>query len=432
MKYTKNGVDKKVAIVGAGITGLWLSWSLRKKGYEVTVFEKNKLLGGLAGSVKVNNVPIEKFYHHFFSSDKELVLLAKQLGIGKKIKYYESSVGVYTQNKFFPFSTPLDLLRFAPINLWNRIMMGLVTLYFVRKKSWKDLEKYTCEEFFSKLKCDQLYTQIWKPLLNLKFGKDADGVRATFLWGRIHPRAQSREGMVEKLGYFDGGFFSLFEALGKKVIDSGVKMVHQGIIGIEDKSDFVSVQTRKKKYNFDKLVFTASNKLFISLVKELDKNLVRRLDAIKYQGVNCMLLELDRSVSPVYWLNIVDPKISFAGVIEHTNLVPLDVYGSHLMYLFNYLPVEHKIYQMSDQKVFDLYMRDLKKVFPEFDKKWVKSWQLSRTPFATPIYDGAYSDKMPANKISENIFLANTSQVYPEDRNTNNGIRLAKSLLEKF
>ena len=32
----------RVAIVGAGITGLYLAWKLSEKGYQVTVFEKRE------------------------------------------------------------------------------------------------------------------------------------------------------------------------------------------------------------------------------------------------------------------------------------------------------------------------------------------------------------------------------------------------------
>jgi len=35
----------KVAIVGAGICGLYLAWKLSEKGYSVTVFEKKEKIG---------------------------------------------------------------------------------------------------------------------------------------------------------------------------------------------------------------------------------------------------------------------------------------------------------------------------------------------------------------------------------------------------
>jgi len=45
---TKN--QKKVAIIGAGITGLYLAWKLCQKGFKVTVFERKKEIGKTACS----------------------------------------------------------------------------------------------------------------------------------------------------------------------------------------------------------------------------------------------------------------------------------------------------------------------------------------------------------------------------------------------
>jgi protoporphyrinogen oxidase len=428
MVAKRKKIKGKVAVVGSGITGLSTAWLLKEKGFEPILFEKNKFTGGLAGSTKVNGMPIEMFYHHFFSSDNDLIALAVKLGVNDKINFYPSTVGIYTQGRLFPFTTPVDLLRFIPINLWNRVVMGLVTLYFIKQKSWQRFEQYTCKQFFYRLKCKQLYDQVWKPLLVLKFGKYADEVPASFLWGRIHPRAQSRKGGMEMLGYFDNGFATFFAALEKKITDLKIKIINKEVTSINQRSGYVSLKSGKRVYRFDKLVFTGSNGLFLKLVGNLDKVLVKILKRIKYQAINCMILNVKGQVSPFYWLNVVDDGISFAGCIEHTNLVPVNVYGAHLIYLFNYLPVEHKIYQMEENAVFKLYTDDLKKVFPDFNRDLVNDWQLARNPYATPVYDGVYSEKIPPMQITPDIYLANTSQVYPEDRNTNNGIRLARKV----
>ncbi|MGB9637621.1 MAG: FAD-dependent oxidoreductase, partial [Microgenomates group bacterium] len=67
----------KVAIVGGGICGLTSAYLLGNKGHEIYVFEKERTLGGLAGSFKAENWqwPLEKYYHHFFPSDTEVFSL---------------------------------------------------------------------------------------------------------------------------------------------------------------------------------------------------------------------------------------------------------------------------------------------------------------------------------------------------------------------
>jgi len=46
-------VKKEVAIIGAGFSGLSAACSLAKEGYNVTIFEKNKELGGRARSIDI-------------------------------------------------------------------------------------------------------------------------------------------------------------------------------------------------------------------------------------------------------------------------------------------------------------------------------------------------------------------------------------------
>jgi len=40
--------SKTITIVGSGITGLALAWKLSKKGFRVTVLEKQEFIGGVS------------------------------------------------------------------------------------------------------------------------------------------------------------------------------------------------------------------------------------------------------------------------------------------------------------------------------------------------------------------------------------------------
>jgi protoporphyrinogen oxidase len=52
----------------------------------------------------------------------------------------------------------------------------------------------------------------------------------------------------------------------------------------------------------------------------------------------CPLLELDRSLSPYYWLNVGDRDMPFGGVIEQTNVLPPSTYGGrHVVDISSYV-----------------------------------------------------------------------------------------------
>lgn len=428
---SKNKSQKTIACIGAGISGLASAYFLADKGHRVIIFEREQGSGGLAGSAEVNGVPIEKFYHHFFSSDTELIKMADEIGVGDQIRFYKSSVGMYLGGKLYPFTSPLDLLTFTPLPFIDRVKMGLLAMYLVKLKDWRGLEKWTVKELFNWLRAPELYRVIWKPLLEMKFGELADTVPATFLWGRINPRGRSRKGTGEQLGYFHHGYHTFFSALEKAVKAKGVEIRYESVEGFSSTAKGVSLTTSKQKYRFDDLIFSGSNVLFTKLYKNIKPTQSEKLTQIGYQAINCMILEMKKSVSPFYWLNAVDKDISFIGCIEHTNLVGTEMYGGrHIMYVFNYLRADDPIYTMEPQKVYDLYSADLKKIFPHFKKSDVIKWQLARNPFATPIYNGKYSRKIPPLKFAPHVYIANTSQVYPEDRNVNNGIVLARKVVK--
>ena len=74
-----------IAIIGAGATGLAAAHDLLNAGHKVTVFEAGAQPGGLAGGFKQDNWnwSLEKFYHHWFESDADLLKLASEIGVRK-------------------------------------------------------------------------------------------------------------------------------------------------------------------------------------------------------------------------------------------------------------------------------------------------------------------------------------------------------------
>ena len=65
-------MDRSIAIIGAGASGLAAAWSLQKSGFDVTVFEKSRGLSGRAASRSKNGV---RFDHgaNYFKIDSEPV-----------------------------------------------------------------------------------------------------------------------------------------------------------------------------------------------------------------------------------------------------------------------------------------------------------------------------------------------------------------------
>ena len=137
----------RVAIVGGGLTGLSAAYELTKSSFEVELFEAESELGGLAGSFSVADTRLEKFYHHWFTSDHDIISLINELGLSKKVSEVDSNTAVYVGNSFFKLSNPRDLLLFTPLSLFARFRLGVATLLIKYISNWKKLENITAVDW---------------------------------------------------------------------------------------------------------------------------------------------------------------------------------------------------------------------------------------------------------------------------------------------
>jgi protoporphyrinogen oxidase len=151
-----------------------------------------------------------------------------------------------------------------------------------------------------------------------------------------------------------------------------------------------------------------------------------KLRGIEYFTALCLLIELDRQFSPFYWTNIGDDALPFVGLIEHTNLISPERYGGRrFLYVANYLPRGHELLLLDADGVLERYTAGLQAVNPRFDRSWAKRLWLHREPAAQPIVTTGYREKIPALKTpARGLVLANTTQIFPEDRGTNYAVRL--------
>jgi protoporphyrinogen oxidase len=155
-----------------------------------------------------------------------------------------------------------------------------------------------------------------------------------------------------------------------------------------------------------------------------------RLGSIDYHAALCLLLELDRSFTPFYWTNVADTDLPFVGLIEHTNLIGAERYdGRRFLYVANYLPPDHAWLGLSADELLAVYEPGLRKVNPSFHRSWVRNAWLHREPDAQPIVDLGYHERIPPLRTgAPGLWLANTTQVYPEDRGTNYAVRLGDNV----
>lgn len=418
----------KVAIIGAGFTGLSASYFLQKKGHKITIFERDILPGGLALGYKEDKWKwtLEQHYHHWFTNDKSILNLANEIHHPVIIKRPKTSS--FVDEKIFQLDSPLSLLKFPMLSLMDRIRTGFALGILRYNPFWKPLEKFRAVPYLKKLMGNTAYKKIWEPLMVNKLGSYASVVSLAWFWARIYKRTPS-------LAYPKGGFLNFAIHLENVLTKKGVIIHHTSEVTKIDggKKPFVLFKKEgsvKKEY-FDKIIVTVPSPLFIKITPSLPEKYVKDLSTLKGIGAINLILRLSKPFfsDNTYWLNMCALDSPILAIVEHTNYMHTKNYNNeHVIYIGNYNPITDVKFSMSDKQLLSLYHPYLIKINPEY-KKSIIGMKVFKAPFAQPIIETNYSKKIPPFKTPlENIFLANIQQVYPWDRGTNYAVELGEKI----
>ena len=423
-----------MAVIGAGFCGLAAAYELGRHGIRATVLERDDGIGGLAGSFDVAGVRLEKFYHHWFTSDAHVMALIRELGRQDEVLLRPTRTGMYFGHRFYRLSSPLDLLRFSPLPLADRLRLGLLALRARRVRDWRALEGLTAAQWLRALGGDRVYRVVWEPLLRGKFGAAADEVSAVWFWNKIKLRGGSRGRRgTENLAYYRGGFAALADALADAIRRQGGS-VHTGraVTGLAvDDGRVTAVGTGQGSVAVDAVIATAALPVVADLVRpHVPGDYVAALGRIAYLANVCVVLVLRRSLSDTYWLNVNDPGFPFVGVIEHTNFEPHATYdGRHIVYASKYLPESDPLFAMADPDLVDFTLRHLQRMFPELTRDWVIDAHVWRARHSQPIVTRRYSELIPSAVTPlRGFYLATMAQIYPQDRGTNYAVGAGRAI----
>jgi protoporphyrinogen oxidase len=427
--------QRTIGVIGGGIAGLAAAYRLARTGQRVILWERNEYLGGQAAAFPVAGSELEYFYHHLFTSDHDIRELMEELGIADDLIWLESSVGFFADGKIYPLQGALDLLRLDFIPLHDRIRIGLATLYLQKTTDWRHFEQVSAADWLRRAVGQRAFDRVFGAQLRAKFGKRFDQVAMVWFWNKMHLRTQSRTSPLqkEKLGYIRGSWNTLINRLGEAIVELGGE-VHTGVgtdtLNQTGDGNWSVTTSDGQTTVCDALVATVPSPLLLRLVPDFPDWYQQKLTGAIYQGAVAMILRMKKSLSDIYWLNIGDPSLPFTGVIEHTNFIgPENYQGNHFLYISKYLDQDHPYLTMSEDELFREYVPYLQRINPDFSEEWVLERWVFRERAAQPIITQDYSNRIPEHRTPfHGLYLANSAQIYPEDRGTNYSVRLGNTV----
>ncbi|MBI5839171.1 MAG: NAD(P)/FAD-dependent oxidoreductase [Chloroflexi bacterium] len=418
----------KIAIIGAGYGGMAAAWDLKRAGHEVTIFESADFVGGLASGFKEPHWDwsVEKFYHHWFQTDSEMMSLIRELDLDDKVIFPRPLTVMYHEGKFYPFDSILKALLFPGLGFGlDKIRFGFVGLFLRLTNNWKALETVTADSWMMKWAGKNVYEKMWKPLLIGKFGPFYRDVNMAWMWARIKAR-------TTRLGTFEGGFQRFADLFADRLRDWGVEIrLGVKVESIKREQAGLSVRSDGKTESFDKILVTTSPNLMAKLSPDLPENYLKGLLELKSMGAVVMVLSLKEQLSKdgYYWFNL--PKeagFPMLALVEHTNFVPPEHFGGdRIVYAGDYLEAGHEYFSLSDEQLLEVYLPAFERINPEFKRDWVKKVWVFKTNYAQPVPLVNHSKNIPAIQTPiDGLYFASMSQVYPWDRGTNFAVEIGR------
>lgn len=419
----------RIGIIGAGFTGLAAGYKLLNNGHSVTIFERDPLPGGLAIGYKEKewDWTLEKHYHHWFTNDNAVLDLAKELNFPVVIKRPRTSS--YVDHEILQLDSPVTLLQFAKLSLSERLRMAATLASLRFNPFWKPLEKVKASAVLPQAMGRKPYEMLWEPLLTNKFGSYANDISLAWFWARIKKR-------TTELAYPEGGFLRFAEKLTEAVKKrNGTVHFDTDVIRISEDDNGVRIaykqNGKERSETFDRVLVTLPGFLFTKLAPDLPDTYKKQLTSLKGIGAVNLVVRLKKPFfkDKTYWLSICEKNAPVLAVVEHTNFQDATHYNNeHLLYLGNYVPMDHKYVEMPVEKIFKDMLPYLKKINPDIEKN-VIGLQKFVAPFAQPIIPTNYSKMIPPFETPlKNVYLANMQQVYPWDRGTNYAVELGKKV----
>jgi protoporphyrinogen oxidase len=424
-----------VGVIGGGIAGLAAAHYLLEAGAQVELFEAAPEFGGLGSTFDHGGRRLDRFYHVVLPSDEALLDLCGELGVRDRFYWRDASLGFLHRRRLYGLRGPRDLLRFGAAAFPDRIRLGVTALWASTFARPDRLDRVTAREWLTKLSGKRAFDRFWRPLLEAKFGDAYEGIPALWYWASFRREKGTAK---EVKGYPRGGYGGLTEtlvaSLGSRgaVLRKGAPVDRLGLDGDGRVEMDVGGATRR----FDRVVTTAP---FDTLRRIVSGGAIeaplRRVDhPIDYQGVVNVVALLRRSLTPYYWVPVVDSGAPFQGIVETTRVIDLnDTGGLHLVYLLNYVHRSDPLYARDSDDLAREYVAALRELFPDLTAADVVGTRVFRAPFVEPIYTPGYGErKPPIELVPGRVYLATTTQIYPEVTSWNSSTRLAKRVVSEM
>jgi protoporphyrinogen oxidase len=323
--------DRPYIIVGAGVSGLTLAYTLVSAGKKVVVIERDAKVGGLARSFTYHHSGQKSIFDigpkRFHTDDTEVLQFIKEI-LPHELLTIGRDSSVYFLGKYFHWPiTPVDLLQ-LPLTIQLRIGMDVLKKLIPQKQS--DSVNFT-EEIMSKYGptlyqsffagYTEKFTRIPAHLVHKDWATTGVNrsiidpkAKGNSIWELIYAVVLPKTVDTKFLYPKNGGFGHFTDTLAKRIRNMGGTILTGTTITKLDYPDKKVTLTDGKTISFDTLIWSGNLHALASLLS-------RTFDHIQYLSTIFYQLTVQHMTSRSdQWIYYADTDISFVRATLPKNL----------------------------------------------------------------------------------------------------------------
>jgi protoporphyrinogen oxidase len=429
---------RRIAIIGGGIMGLALAQRLSVWGQQVTVYERERQLGGLSTYQDYGAFYWDRFYHVILPSDTHLVRFLDDIGLRREVRWNPTRTGLYVDGRFYSLSNTIELLRFPLVGIVGKVRLAVTVLRCLRTRDWKELEKIPVEAWLIKMCGRATYEKFWKPLLLAKLGEHYRRISAVFIWTYITRIYSARDAAAQRehLGHVSGGYRTVLRRL-EEVISTQGGTIRSGaaVQAIRpEPGGALRIDCDGRKEQYDTVICTSPVDVLRRLAGEDLLHVTGAGNAVEYLGVVCLVLITRRPITPFYVLNIADSRVPFTGVIGMSTVVSSEeTKGLYLTYFPKYVLSDDPILTEREDVIRKQFLQGVSLLYPDLAVEDIVASHVNRAVKVQPLQVLDYSTLVPhVTTKHPDFYVLNTSQFVNATLNNNEVIRAVDEFLVTY
>ena len=405
-----------IVVLGGGLAGMGAAWALARGGCtNVTVIERGRELGGLAGTLAEGPHFYPLAYHHILHRDRALLWALDAIGELPRVRWRRIRMLFRLAEGSFDLSRPADFARF-PLAWPDKLRFVRLMLRCFRRSDWSDFRDRSAEELVDAWAGPNVRRAIFEPLTRLKFDLPCREVSGAWLGARLH----FREGSAP-LGYIPGTNWTkvLCDGLRRELETHGVRArCDVAVRRLEIAADRVREVVLADDTRLPAAVVVSSLPVEAYLALAPGEA-TPGLAAIRYSAIVSALFVTSQRVEPdFYWMNLPTLDLNACGVFRLESLNPtIGAPGESCFNFVSHRPGrEDAMLARDDATLLAGYRDDFRRIFGfELEPRWSR---ITRIPLYSPVFVRGYRNPPLASATWPNVYFAGNYRTFPSIAST--------------